>query len=158
MHTTTNGLETVTSILLPAVDQAQRADALEREVQLLKARLEQALRFDVQRDAVLDSIYESAFDESLPADTDYDALLDRVIELVRADEDNDLWRPERDYDVTLSYSVTVSGTIRARSQDDAKDLVADLDPSFSVSYWGAPDESQLGLDSWDLDSSEVEQA
>jgi hypothetical protein len=125
---------------------------LEMKVQYLTSQLEDAKRHPRQWKGVIERLYEETFDTALPYDADLDKMYDRVHELIEEDSDNEVWNPERDFDVTLTYIVTVTGTIRAKTEDDARLEAKENTPEV---YLGDSDTLRDACLSWDLDEVQI---
>jgi len=94
---------------------------LQTRVTYLETQIKEARAFPkMLRGVLIRLLYDAKHVDDLPADADIDSMYDRLVELVKADDDEDLWLPERDFYVRADYTVTVRGSIRARSQADAE--------------------------------------
>lgn len=159
----TNGFDVaaaVSSMVLPEADRQQEIETLKNQLVALQQdnkqltwKLDQAQRFDRQKNLVVRKIYQEAKGEELPTGYDTDEMYDRIVELVESDE-ADTWTVEQDFDVSISFTVTVRGTITAKTEDEAREkLEADL-PELELSCENALDGayiSNVDCDDIDLD-------
>jgi hypothetical protein len=120
-----------------------------------KNALEDARKFPQQLKGVMERLFSDALDEDLPLEADAAAMYQRLVQLVADDKEHDVWNPLRDYDVTMTYIVTVTGRVRAKNEEDAEQLARDDEPEFKFSWDGALEDSNL---SWDLDEVRCDEA
>lgn len=149
---------TVTSILFDGADLKVKNDELqaqvtelEKTIAYLKAQVQDARSFPKQLRGVMERLYSDVKDEILPLDADVSAMFERLKELVEVDDD-EVWTVEQEYDLTVTYIVTVTGKVTATSEDEAKEKVHSDYLSFSLEDEGPLDDADL---SWDLDSIQV---
>lgn len=152
-------MDTVTSILFDGAELKVKNDALqaqvtelEKTVAYLKAQVQDARSFPKQLRGVMERLYSDVKEEILPLDADVDAMYERIKELVEVDDD-EVWAVEQEYDLTVTYIVTVTGKVTATSEDEAKEKVHSDYLSFSLEDEGPLDDADI---SWDLDSIQVD--
>ena len=89
----------------------------------------------ITKDAVVIHVYESVFGSYPPGHADLGAMYKRLITLVENDE-QDVWKPEQEFEVTLTYTVQVTGTVMAIDSDAASDIVWHAAPSLKLQSAG----------------------
>lgn len=124
-----------------------------RDLQSLRRRVVTLDSREYQRKQVIADLYKQSKGETMPDHTDIDAAFDRIVELMEDDED-DVWSAERDYEITITYSVTVKGTVRAATEDDALEAAREDLPSLKLADDGCLDD--VTLYDTDIDSVEAE--
>lgn len=100
-----------------------RTDALANQQRQMVARLTSPM--EVRR-RVLEALVaeKNGLDESDVDlyDEQVEELFDRLVELVKLDHD-DVWAAERDFNVQVTFSVTVDMRVRARCESDVRKMV-----------------------------------
>ena len=89
----------------------------------------------ITKDAVVIHVYEVVFGATPPDHADLGAMYKRLITLVENDE-QDVWKPEQEFEVTLTYTVQVTGTVLAIDSDAASDVVWHAAPSLKLQSAG----------------------
>jgi hypothetical protein len=69
----------------------------------------------------LASLYQTAFGSDMP-ELDEDAAWERISDLMSNDDDEELWTPERTFEVEMHLNIRHVTTVRARSADEAREL------------------------------------
>ena len=128
--------------------------AAQEELRITKEQLEKANSFESQLDAVLEHIYVGAKGDALPDDANKWEMCGRIVELVMAD-DRAVWTPEREFQVTVTFNVTLTGTVKARTSKEAEQKVYVDEPTLSMEYSGALDQDDEEFD-YSIDSVEVD--
>lgn len=140
--------------LTAKIDQLEKQVAeLQKQNEYLKNTAQHLRSFPAQLRGVLEQLFEDCTDTSLPDDADIDAMYDRLKELFEQDSDEEIWNPEREYDVALTYIVSVTGRVTAKSEKDVKDQVHADYLSFRLQDEGPLTDTDI---SWDLDSIQVD--
>ena len=147
MSTTLEHSNTITTMLLdPTTNAAASASAssvealtnqvheLEKKLKYMTAAVQQERSWPYRLTAVLDRLYQNIHGTDAPLELDKDEAWDRIAELVKADmdEDQELWSPLRDFTVSINYIVLVSGTVKARTATEARDLVSYANGDFEI--------------------------
>lgn len=125
----------VSNVFLSTDELQQQINQLQTLNKQLTWQLDQERRFERQKNFVVRRIFKAAKEEDLPTGYDTDAMYDRIVELV-ADDDDDVWATEQEYEVTITYTVKVKGTVSAKSEEDARELVEDSYPDLDISNEG----------------------
>lgn len=140
--------------LTAKIDQLEKQVAeLQKQNEYLKSTAQHLRSFPVQLRGVLEQLFDDCTDIELPDDADIDAMYDRLKELFENDSDEEIWNPEREYDVALTYIVSVTGRVTAKSEKDVKDQVHADYLSFRLQDEGPLTDTDI---SWDLDSIQVD--
>lgn len=140
--------------LTAKIDQLEKQVAeLQKQNEYLKNTAQHLRSFPVQLRGVLEELFDDCTDIELPDDADIDAMYDRLKELFENDSDAEIWNPEREYDVALTYIVSVTGRVTAKSEKDVKDQVHADYLSFRLQDEGPLTHTDI---SWDLDSIQVD--
>lgn len=152
----------VASILFDGPTVTAKVDALEQHIaelqkqnEYLKSTALYNRSFPSQLRGVLERLFDDCTDEPLPDNADIDAMYDRLKELFENDSDHEVWNPEREYDVTVTYTVTVTGRVTAVSASAAEDRVMDSELSFRLDDEGDLTDTDL---CWERESIDVESA
>jgi len=156
--TTSNGAESSVASILLEGGAAQRISELEHKVLVLQAlvqtkdtlisNLRSAAHIKI---AALDLLLDHAKNLTSIDDTNKEALWERLVELVSEDDDA-VWNVVRYYDVTVTYIVTVTGTVQATSEEAAEALLRDDPPDLRLSDDGALSDADM---TYDTDSVQV---
>jgi hypothetical protein len=135
-----DSVQSVSTILMP--DQVEttalQAQLHEAELQLayFKAQLKDAREFPRQLQDVLYRLVWDATDQGLPEDADINAMYSRLVELIEADNESNIWYPKREYGLTMTYIVTITGRVTARSEQEAILLARDYEPQLVLETSG----------------------
>lgn len=114
------------------ISQLQRRIA---ELEVLTVSLRSSLKYaeasNVRRESVIADLYQQAKGEPIPSNIDTDQAFDRLAELI-AEDDDDVWSPTMEYDVSITFTVTVSGLVTARSEEEARRIALEDLPTLCI--------------------------
>ena len=130
--TATVAPETATVALMSEADKDQQLARLQNINASLERRLKAALDNTDKRREVMGDLIEEALEQKMPDGFDVEAAFDRLVTLISCDDD-EAWLLEEDYTVTYKVTLTVKGTVRAGSEEAAKEKLRDGAPTFEIS-------------------------
>lgn len=140
--------------LTAKIDQLELQIAeLQKQNEYLKNTAKHLRSFPVQLQGVLEQLFDDCTDRSMPDGADIDAMYDRLKELFENDSDAEVWNPEQDYDVAITYIVSVTGRVRGTSEADVKEKIHSDYLSLSIEDSGPLTDTDI---SWNLDSIQVD--
>lgn len=122
------------NILLAPSPSTVYVESLEREVAYLKTQLNERTAWPHVQQAFFERLYQDVLNTNLPEACDPDALYGRLLHLVKTHEDmtSDTWSPQQEFNVEITYRVTVCGTLEAKTKADAKRLAAMQEITFQI--------------------------
>lgn len=148
--------DTITNTLIPAPVESAEVQHLRSRVNLLEAQLQHVRKWSTVQDTAMTQLWKDVFNNSIPSNVSPADMWDRIKTLVQVDEEHPLWAQERDYQVTVTMTVTVTGVVTARSEEEARQQVWDNTPSFRLLDDGALVDTSIDDES--VDNLDVEEA